>query len=376
VVTVVRARNASLELTHEIDQFVSLTMVLRHRRLSAWVLELPADTAAALALMAPGAGIVVVRDGTTILSGPRTFFTRRWSADGDVVTVEGVDDLILVADRTAHPDPSAGIVDSVTAQEHDVRTGELEDVVSAYVEANLGPSAVASRRAPSLTVAASQGRGTTVTGRARWQNLLSFLDGLSVSAGDLGFSITDQLDGSLQFACFQPADLTASVIFSPEFGNLSGFTYSDGRPAASVAIIAGGGEGVARTYVETVGSAAATWGRVEEFGDRRDTTDLGELQQAAAEMLEERAPVSGLSIVPLDVDAITYGVDYSVGDMVTVRIDAVDLSEVVREVTIAIGPEGETITPNVSTPSGSSSLALFDEIRRLRSGMRNLERNL
>lgn len=374
--TIVRARNAALKLTHEIDQFSSLTMVLRHRRLSGWVLELGADTPAAVALMAPGAGIVVVRDGTTILSGPRTFFTRRWTSEGDVLTVEGVDDLILVADRTAHPDPANGIVGNVTGQEHDVRTGTLEDVVNAYVEANLGPTALLSRRAPGLSVAASQGRGGTVTGRARWQNLLSFVDGLAVSGGDLGYSITDQLDGTLQFSCFEPAELGGSVIFAPEFGNLASFSYSDGRPAASAAIIAGGGEGLSRAYVETVADSAALWGRVEEFGDRRDTTDLSELAQAADELLEERAPVSGLTIVPLDVAAITYGVDYSVGDQVTVRVDGVDLTEIVREVTITIDPAGETITPTVTTPSGSSSLALFDEIRRLRSGVRNLERNL
>lgn len=373
--TILRVRDSTLERVAEVDDYTSLEAVLRFRRLSAWALTLPADTDAAQALLEPGAGLVIVRDGETILSGPRVKFERKWSAAGDLLQVSGVDDLVHVAGRLAHPDPAVGIVAGATGQSHDVRTGALETVLRAYVNVNAGPGALAARQVPGIALeAVDAGQGSTVTGRARWQGLLEFLDGLAVVGGDLGFRVRDEGAGILRFEVYTPTDRSTSAIFAPEFGNLAGFTYSAGRPRVTHVVVGGGGVGISRTYTEETAAAAATWGRIEGFRDRRDTTDPVELEETATEFLAENGPVAGLSISPLDTDAVTYGVDYALGDRVTVRVAGVPISDVVREVTIVLDESGETVKPQVAAPSTGAALSMLEEIRRLRSRVSTIER--
>lgn len=383
-------RDANLQRVAEVDHFAKLELVLRFDDVSTWALDAPAGGVAARNAVA-GNGIIVRRDGETILSGPIRPQRRVWAEDRSMATLAGPDDTVFVHDRLALPVPSGP---PYTAAEHDVRTGVASTVMLAYVHANAALGASVPRRAPFLQVATDPLIGATVTGRARFVNLLELLQSLALSGGDLGFRVV-QLGFSqvLEFQVYQPVDRTASAIFSPLLGTLRGFEYAVDPPEANHVIVGGGGEGTARLFVEAGDSASiVTWGRIEQFRDRRDTTDAAELAQTAAEELEEKAIKTSLGLTPIDTEALAFGTDYGLGDRVTVVItddsDVVDpvleplvtTQELVRGVRITVTEEGETVEPIIGTPDAQNPsaratvLRIFGRQRAVAERLSRLER--
>ena len=91
----------------------------------------------------PGAGLIVSdTSGNTLMSGPVTETDDKATIEdpGGTITINGLSDTLILADRLAFPDPSNPNLDT-QAEAYDVRTGVAEDLMHAYVTANIGPSA-------------------------------------------------------------------------------------------------------------------------------------------------------------------------------------------------------------------------------------------
>lgn len=365
-------RDSTLGRVGEISDFSKLEMVLRFNLPDTWILDLPTDAQSADALQQPGAGLIVKRDGETIMSGPVITPQRGWDINGDKLTVAGVSDDIHLEDRLVRP-----CAPPYTATDYDVRTGAAETVIRAYVDANAGPSAAVERRVAGLILAADGGHGTTVTGRGRWDVLGDLIRALAVAGGDLGFRIV-QSGTTLVFQVYVPVDNSGSVIFSPELGNLRAFNYAPTAPEADWVVAAGSGEGTARTIRESGDNdAIVRWNRrIEVFRDRRDTSVAAELDQTIAEELAGKAEKTALSITPVDTLAVAYLTDYTLGDKVTVEIDGAPFSDVVREVHLTVDSNGDVIEPTIGTPGTTTKdyLGLIGAVRALRRKVTNLER--
>lgn len=238
------ARAATLRRTGQVTDLVKLEAVLRHNAVGTWVLELDRNSAAA-ELMLAAEGLVIVRNGRTLLSGPRTVRQTVLAGGRHTLMLAGVDDTVWLDRRLALPVPAGP---PYIAQAYDVRKGAAETVLRAYVDANLGPGATVPRRLAGLTLPADQARGAAVTGVARFQPLLEVMQELAL-AGGVGFRVV-QVGLGLQLEVYLPADRTRAAVFSTELGNLAGYDYSDELPTATYAYVAGQGEGTARTIVE------------------------------------------------------------------------------------------------------------------------------
>jgi hypothetical protein len=131
---------------------------------------------------------------------------------------------------------------------------------------------------------------------------------------------------------YAPEDKSGTVVFSLERGTLASFSYKRTAPTMTYAIVGGDGEGTARTFSEKAnGSLQALWGRIEDdLVDSRNGNSAAELSQSADQALAEGAGTTSLSVTPIDLDTQRYGVDYMLGDKVTVLLDA-------------IGPQDETV---------------------------------
>jgi hypothetical protein len=363
------ARDASLRRVAEIDDFTKAEIVQRFNGTGAWLLDVPARLAG---LFDFTSGVVFVRDGRTVMSGPVTGLQRVRDESRDALTVSGPDDNCWLDRRLVLPVPSGPPYPTA----YDVRRGAAETVLRGYVEANAGPAARPERRVPGLMLAADLLRGGTVTGRGRFQTLHELLRPLALAGGDLGYRIVQQGNG-LEFSVFAPTDRTRTAIFSEGLGNLAGFSYEAHAAEANYIIVGGQGVGATRTIVERGDSSSiVAYGRVEVFKDRRDTDDPVELQQAIDEELAERADRVGLSIAPVDTEGLRFGVDYDLGDRVTVMVDGTPVRDLLREVTFRLGADGETVTPTVGTPSHPGAvLGIFEQLRRLRSRVSGLERS-
>jgi hypothetical protein len=369
----VYTRDTALRRTGQIEDFTGLVMPLRFNAVSGWQLTLDAHSEGAQLLGLPG-GIIVERDGVTLLSGPVTNAQRVLSGDGETLTVTGVDDTVWLERRLALPVPMGP---PYTAATYDDRSGVAETVMRGYVDANLGPTAAAARRLPHFALAPDLGRGASVRGRARFHTLLELLQRLALAGGDLGFRIV-QVDTTLEFQVYAPSDRTATAIFGFDFGNLVAYDYVLAAPSTDYVYVGGQGEGTARVFVEGGDQAVIdVHGRIETFRDRRDTDAVEVLEQERATALLEGVGKTVLSITPVDTDAVAFGRDYLLGDRVTVVIDGEPIRDVVREVQLSLtGDRGEVISPVVGTPGASSPTvpALFDAARRLSRRLSSLER--
>lgn len=366
-------RDNALRRTGQVEDFRSLQMPLRFNRTSTWVLELDAASPA-VALLGRTDGLIVERDGVTLLSGPVVRISRSSEQAKDTVVVSGVDDTVWLERRLALPVPAGP---PYTAVEYDDKQGAAETVLRYYVDRNLGPTATVPRRLSYLTLPADLARGTTVRGFARFHTLLELLQPLALAGGDLGFRIV-QVGAGLEFQVYVPADRTATAVFSRELGNLSGYAYETSAPAADYVIVAGQGEGTLRAFSEGGRQADIdVYGRIESFRDRRDIDDATVLPQALAEALAESQPGTALSISPIDTAAVSYGVEYVLGDRVTVDVEGERIQDVVREVALTLTPDrGERITPLIGTPGAvnPAALNLFSRQERLDRRISNQER--
>lgn len=345
------ARHAStLERIAEIDDFVALEVVLRFNAAGSWRLEIPAGSPAAafLTILDHTDGFEAVRSDGTTISGPLTVVERTWSAGADRLSIEGVTDDIWLRRRLAYPEAPAL---TTATSEHDVRTGAASAVLRAYVENNAGPSADLTRRVSGLTCDPDPGIGSTITGRARFQPLDELLQGLAVAGGDIGFRIV-QVGTALRFQVYEPTDRTASATFSEELGNLRELSYRLKCSDANFVVVAGGGEGTARTFVSGGDEAQIEdHGRIEVFKDRRDTSDATELAQEREQTLDELGLRTALSLTPIDTGGLAFGTDYELGDKISVVIDDTIIQDKVREVRIVLSSDGELVVPAVGTPS-------------------------
>lgn len=398
-------RDQYLNKVGELTDFTKLELLPRFNAVGSFALDLPTDSFAARELVKPRAGIIVVRDGQAIFSGQVTSRKRQFDSNGDMLTLAGRDDMVHLARQLAYPVPSGPPYNS---QDYDVKTGIAETVMKQYVDANIGPSARPERQ--KLAIGLDTGLGSVITGRARFHNLLDFLVSLAIQGGGLGFRVV-QVDKSLEFQVYQPEDKTRTALFSPLLGNVSGFDYSSDDPEANVIIVGGTGEGMARIIWQGEWNESITkFGRVETFLDRRDTSDLSELDKAINEEFTNKAEKVSLNFTPIDTPSLSFGRDYGLGDKVSVvltqpgEVVTEDIvyrfvslyqsvktthefirktqnkfevvRDVVREVKITIDSNGETIQPTVGNVDSHSNVAfgIFDKMTKAFRRIGNLER--
>ncbi len=350
--------------------------VLRWRQPGSWSITVDDLNDAAWALTKPGASIVL-RDpdtGGTVVSGPMTL--PRLLADENTpgrIVAHGETDEVHLRDRLAYPVP-ASPPNNQAADSHDRRSGPASTVLLAYVNANAGPGARPERRVPGLTLATDPGVGDYVIGAARFPNLLDLLEELAVAGGDVGFDVRRTLTTGPVFRVYRPRDLTRAGRFALVLGNVTDLDWALAAPKATVVIGGGQGDLEARTFVAAEDQAAADrWHRrIETFHDARAEGDPAKLQQDVETKLAEAGETAQAKISPRDGPNLRYGIDYGLGDRITVEAaPARTVTGVIREVEITVTPDGTRYEPRVGDPGATvtdaGTVALAGAQRDLRA---------
>ena len=349
----------------EVDSYESATVIARHNDVSTWELVLPTSSPAARALIdASRPRLLVYAAGQVWRSGPVIRLERSVDADGDLLTVSGVDDLVWLRRRLAHPQPGTAAPPYSTTESDD-RTGAASQVIAGYVNRNAGPLAVAARQVPGLSVPTPAAFGATVTASARYEPLLTFVQQIATAAR-VGIRVRD-----LVFEVFQPA---GAAVFSVELGTLASWTSHVEAPETTYVYVAGGGVGTARLIREYADAAAVLdWGRVEAFRDRRDSTDTAELDQSGAETLAEGAHPPGVAMQALDVPGQSFLTDWNVGSVATVYLGDATITDVIVEAQVTLQPnEPARVAPVVGSPM--IDLAQWRALQAQSRRLRQLER--
>ncbi len=377
------ARDGAYIPRAEVDDYKTLSFVSRWNTVGTHTLTIPATAAAVPILLGQRAGIIVLRDGEVVYSGP-TRSKLRTSKEGErQLVTSGVDDMFWLAARLAHPEPDqpAPTADKYGPNVYDTRTGICSTVLHEYVDVNVGPGAIA-RRQDGLPVvmAADLGLGDSVTGNGRWQPLLTLLQRLAINSDPTVTFRLQQSDINLLFQTSLPADLSSSVVFAAEAGTLGDYEIELAGGTANYIYGLGSGAEENRLVAEAEnGADVDEWGLVEAATDHRDIGGTATLRQTAAGEIKEQAGTFRTDLNVIDTAGLQWRRDWNLGDRVGVTVDGITLTELVREVQVDLGAgDTEKVTPSVASPSRRTSVrqsAVFAELRDLRARLSHLERN-
>jgi hypothetical protein len=250
-----------------------------------------------------------------------------------------------------------------------------ETVMKEYVEENCGPTAdetVVGRLYqggfPNFIVESTTGAGVLWTGGRAYENVLDVIKDIASMSG-IDFAVIGNGDAQFLFKAFtgqMGEDRTtnelnptngmngagnAPVIFSIEHGSMQEMEYElDRTSEANVVVVMGKGDGSTRTTVTRSREAAiadSPWNRREisrAAASYDDDLETYSLNTFGDEVLEENKAKETFSFVPMQSDALVYGLDYGLGDRVTAIYRGVSFHKKIVGVKITISPgDGEVV---------------------------------
>jgi microcystin-dependent protein len=364
-------------------EFLDLKATNPHLGIGAWTLTLPNEHAMVPYLNTPGSGVIISARGKTFLSGPTLNPASSASPEdpGGLTKFTGVSDEVILWHALAIPDPNHAVDAQLLG--YDVRSGVAETVMRAYVNANVGPGALISRRgllAQKLTLAPDLARGPVVSKSARFPRLGDLLAEIAVYA-DMGFRVV-QVGAALEFQVYEIQDRTKFVRFDIQNGTLSEQSVERSAPAVTRVYVAGQGDLAARVIVPrtSVDSLAAedAWGfKIERFKDQRQTDVLLELQQAGDEDLAaDGFTATSVKAIPADETTMLYGKDWENGDSVTVVIDEQETVSTVTQVALVANKSGAMIGAAIGDVTGfDADAAIAARVEDTERRVGALERN-
>ncbi|MFH8414352.1 siphovirus ReqiPepy6 Gp37-like family protein [Streptomyces collinus] len=347
----------------------------------SWKLTLVAEHPLCDTLRTPGAGIIITGPDDVLMSGPMvtTEFASTPTDPAGTVTFEGVSDTICLADALAFPQPSNPDGAS-QAQSHDVRSGPVETVMHAYVNANIGPGAPAVRRKAGLIMGANGARGPVINQSARFPVLGSLLSEIAL-LGKLGFRVV-QRGTNLVFETFPITNRTTFVRLDVRNGTLAGQKVAVSPPGVTRAIVAGQGELAERQFlqVDTAESIAAEgdWGRrIEQFVDQRNTNDWAELKQAGDEALQESGFTAvNVQVVPMEDSPARFGKEWGLGDDLVVIVGNQELRSTATGFVLKVDRDGFRLGAVLGDATGfDPDAALNKRVTNTEKRLSNLEAN-
>jgi hypothetical protein len=338
-----------------------------------------------MAQLQPGHRLVVIRDGTIWSAGPMEIPTDwAWSAadsdsvDPGRVTVQFADDLARVAGYITWPSVSAAWTAQPATGWWRAAGVSAEAAIRQLVNTNCGPGARTERRIPRLALDALAGIGATTTVSSRFEPLLDACRRVALAGGDIEFRVR-QVGEQLLFGCRAPVDRTGTARFSRGLGNLRQVAFKRSAPTVTHALVAGTEEegATTRAYVQVADTAAAaSWYRVERFVSGSQATDAdGELTDAGRVALADGAAPVELSTVTIDTPDLRAGVDFDLGDRVSVELPGgIEVAELVRSMELRAEPDtGETVTAVVGSPDATRGPDQVAVINNLSRRLGNLE---
>lgn len=367
----------------EIGEYSELKFTPTFNDVGDWTLTLPyADQAL---LLEPGRLVTIDWRGIRSTWEVNPFNPSSDEETGEtVLAISGVGALSRLGWEQAWPDPNRPIDSQPVTSPEDPAPfrGSAETVARLLVAGNLRD-----RYGMDIVCPVSQGRGTAVTARPVFDNLLELVTKLARDGGigvDIG--LVDVAESStrarltLQF--WTPMNRAKSILLTAAAGTLDKWEQVDTAPTATKALVGGAGNGGADrffTIVTTPASEAAAlrWGghRVV-FVDGPATFDPAELQQAGREALAEGAETRTLALTSAESEGQQAFRHFNVGDIATGEVlTGASVQDVIRSITVTVDENGIDVAPTFGNPSATdATLDLAEQIGELRRALRYQER--
>jgi hypothetical protein len=303
------------------------------------------------------------------------------------VTVTFADDLVLLAERLVYPDPAQPATNQLTLTKYTITAQNPEDAARALVNLQAGPGALTVRQTPGLVLGADNGLlpGTTISTSFTRDTVLADAVREVMRLGGVAAGIWPRVprfqiipaNGQLEFVVTLPADLSGSVLFSRDLGNISESDHDPEAPTDTVAIVGDATAGTGRIVKERINTAAHTagWRRREVWVDARGAANAAELEQAGDEALAAGGPKSRFTLQAIETPSTRYGYDFGIGNMVSVEpYPGAIISALVMGVDITVTPKrGEEAVPIIGVQGDQIADRKAAEIRQILRRLAALE---
>lgn len=245
-------------------------------------------------------------------------------------------------------------------------TGTAENCIRSLIDQNIINPTNTNRKINNFLLAAAQGYTDTIEKQVTGKNLLDVVSEIC-AVYDYGFRV--RFNGTnFVFSLYQGTNRSTGqtentpVIFSPDYENIGNTSYKyDKATFATAVYVAGEGEGSNRTIYNGYYIGFTGLARREIWVDARNessTTEDGELTPAeyaailreqGKEALRENMYTLDFSGEILNVNAYTYGVDYNLGDTVSVINEyGIRGNAVISEITEVEDETGYRLIPTFS----------------------------
>lgn len=322
-------------------EVLSCTAIPRDADIGTWTMTVVDDELSRR--VEDGWRVIILDDTGFTMSGPVL------SYGGYVVdkslTFSGEDDLFHVASRDTYPDPRKP-AEQQTDAAYWKKSGPAGTLLDELIYRNVGRGGIPERAVDRLFMDGAYsgvGLGSTVSVNTRYKNVLETSRDLARAGGVTFWAVQPEDSTSIVVRFREPRDMSRRVRFAlGDGGGLTGGSWSVTAPTVTSVLVAGQGQGAARTIKEHVQSSG-DWGfRVEQFQDRRDTDDPKELEQAGTDTLAEGAAGASAVVEVSEVPGLIYGIDFQLGDTVLVDFGRAQITEPVRAVELTYDGFGRT----------------------------------
>ena len=198
----------------------------------------------------------------------------------------------------------------------------------------------AQREVPSVLIAADNELGPTIVYNGRFQRLIEGIrDVLQAAEGTLGYSL-QLVNGTLLFDVVPGNDRSLSVVFSPDYDNVSEFDWEyDGLNFSSHVVMGGQGTGATKLLqtVFTLESQRFDIERRESYLDASDSETTAKLDDKGKAFLQDKGKFEIIRIKKLPGSRPCYKEDWDVGDFVGLRDKQynINVSRRIEEVTVS-----------------------------------------
>lgn len=289
--------------------------------------------------------------------GPTSIFVRAFHAT-----------TLLSRRIIAYAAGSAYSTKTATAADDLIKTFVNENMLSGISGANRDGVETYADVSAYLTKQANLGQGASIAISASRRNLLDVCADLAQSSATAGTYLTFEVyaptESTLElrtYATVRGVDRrvgntagNAPVILSRLRGNLTNdHLVTDYTNAKSLVVAGGQGQETTRiigTAFDATRAATSPFGRVEMFRDATNVRAQAAVDDEADSLLREARPVIYVTGQLVETPALTRGIDYDLGDILTVEHpqshEQIDVRlDIVHEVISASGPQhGESLT--------------------------------
>lgn len=359
-------------LSDRINDFVSLNILDTINSLGSWSIS---SLTKEKCPFYPGMGVVIVRNNAFCFSG----IVEQIQDTKDATTglhdwqVQGVSDLGYLNRRLCYVDPATGRTDEY---HHYIDNGKLSEVVERLIAKNLGQDALSDRKEsiiePNVNAVGSKAYGPDVSAFLRFQNLLTVVQSFCEANLYSIRPVWDNVNMKIYYEVFQGRDLSSGIVFTEQLNNVSSTERIGVTPEGNFVLAGGTGEMTERVFATAQNDASiAEWGRIELYQDVRNQHSVADY--VAEIIMKKSGGTSGYSVTASDADnAPQYGIDYKLGDYVSMKIDDTYVAAQVQQCQIDVSEGNETISPKFGTIAIGRFKSIYSQLDSLRQDVNEL----